>query len=75
MSLTHTEMDLLLFFLTHRNRIYRRDEIIKAVWANEVVVTARAIDTNVTRLRKKIGEYGNNIVTRTGYGYGFKEIV
>lgn len=75
MSLTRTEMDLLLFFLTHRNRIYRRDEIIKAVWANEVVVTARAIDTNVTRLRKKIGEYGNNIVTRIGYGYGFKEIV
>ena len=58
-----------------KNTKLRRDEIIKAVWANEVVVTARAIDTNVTRLRKKIGEYGNNIVTRTGYGYGFKEIV
>lgn len=72
-SLTRTEMDLLMFFLTHRNRIYRRDEIIKSVWKDAVGITARAIDTNVTRLRKKLGIYGNNIVTRTGYGYGFKE--
>ena len=33
----------------------------------------RTIDTNITRLRKKLGEYGNNIVTRQGFGYGFKE--
>ena len=66
-------MDLLMFFLTHRNRIYKRDEIIKEVWAGDIIVTTRAIDTNVTRLRKKLGEYGNYIVTRTGYGYGFKE--
>ena len=38
-----------------------------------MVVTNRAIDTNIARLRKKIGEYGNNIVTRLGFGYGFKE--
>lgn len=72
-ALTRTEMDLLMFFLTHRNRIYKRDEIIKEVWAGDIIVTTRAIDTNVTRLRKKLGEYGNYIVTRTGYGYGFKE--
>jgi hypothetical protein len=24
-------------------------------------------------LRKKLGYYGNNIVTRQGFGYGFKE--
>ncbi len=72
-ALTKTEFDMLLFFITHRNRIYSRSEIIKQVWSGDVVVTTRAIDTNITRLRKKLLVYGNNIVTRLGHGYGFKE--
>ncbi|MDE6078519.1 MAG: response regulator transcription factor [Duncaniella sp.] len=71
-SLTKTEYDLLYFFLTHRNRVYSRQEIIRNVWADDVVITNRTIDTNITRLRKKIGAYGNNIETRPGFGYGFK---
>lgn len=74
-ALTRTEFDILLFFLTHRNRIYSREELIHQVWDNDVVVTNRTIDTNIARLRKKIGPYGNNIVTRLGFGYGFKETV
>lgn len=71
--LTRTEYDILVFFLNHRNRIYSREEIIREVWASDVLVSNRAIDTNLTRLRKKLGEYGNNIITRQGFGYGFKE--
>lgn len=74
-QLTKTEFDILLFFLTHRNRIYTREEIIRQVWGCNVDVTNRAIDTNITRLRKKIGDYGNNIITRMGFGYGFKETI
>ncbi len=73
LPLTRTEYDILLFFLTHRNRIYSREEIIREVWGPNVLVSPRAIDTNLTRLRKKLGEYGNNIITRQGFGYGFKE--
>lgn len=72
-ALTRTEFDLILFFLTHRNRIYSREEIISEVWGEGIQVTHRTIDTNITRLRKKLGEYGNNIITRQGFGYGFKE--
>ncbi len=75
LGLTRTEYDLLLFFLTHRNRIYSREEIVNRVWDDNVVVTHRTIDTNIARLRKKIGPYGNNIVTRLGFGYGFKESI
>lgn len=73
LNLTRTEYDILLFFLTHRNRIYSREELIEKIWDSNVVVTTRTIDTNIARLRKKIGDYGNNIVTRLGFGYGFKE--
>ncbi len=72
-QLTRTEYDIILFFLTHPNRIYSREEIINEVWGNDVVITNRTIDTNITRLRRKLGLYGNNIVTRQGFGYGFKE--
>lgn len=72
LNLTPTEYELIHFFLTHRNRIYSREEIIREVW-NGVEVSARTVDTNMARLRKKLGEYDNNIHTRTGFGYGFKE--
>lgn len=72
-NLTKTEYEILMFFLTHRNRIYTREEIIQHVWPSEVSITNRTIDTNITRLRKKLCEYGDNIVTRLGFGYGFKE--
>lgn len=71
--LTRTEFEILQFFLTHSNRIYSRQEIIANVWGDDVVVSNRTIDTNITRLRKKIGQYADNIVTRQGFGYGFKE--
>lgn len=73
-KLTRREYDLLLFFLTHRNRNYSREEILQAAWPEDVVVSERTIDTNITRLRQKIEPYGANIVTRLGYGYGFKEV-
>lgn len=71
-DLTPREFKIILYFLTHRNRIYSRDEIISEVW-DGVEVSARTIDVNMSRLRKKIGEYGDCIHTRPGFGYGFKE--
>ena len=54
-----------------RTRIYSREEIIRNVWGDEVVVSQRTIDTNITRLRKKLGDYDKYIITRQGFGYGF----
>ncbi|MBO7139548.1 MAG: winged helix-turn-helix domain-containing protein [Prevotella sp.] len=38
-----------------------------------VIVTDRTVNVNITRLRKKIGPYAQNIISRTGYGYVFEE--
>lgn len=72
LELTPTEFGLILYFLTHRNRIYSREEIIRQVWDGQEVTT-RTVDTNMARLRKKLGKYGNHIRTKPGFGYGFKE--
>jgi two-component system alkaline phosphatase synthesis response regulator PhoP len=70
-SLTKTEFELMTLFLQNPGRIFTRDEILKRVWTDEVIVLDRTIDVNITRLRKKVGHYGKYIVTRLGYGYGF----
>ena len=70
-SLTKKEFEMLLLFLKHRGKVFSREEIIRHVWSGDADVFDRTIDVNVTRLRKKIGDYGKYIVTRQGYGYGF----
>ena len=42
------------------------------IWVG-VVVTDRTVDVNMTRLRKKLGSYAQNVVCRTGFGYVFEE--
>ncbi|NDP20231.1 MAG: response regulator transcription factor [Paludibacter sp.] len=72
-SLTKKEFELLKLFLENRNRVFSREEILARVWSDEDGVLNRTIDVNITRLRKKIGHYEQNIVTRLGYGYCFEE--
>lgn len=70
-SLPRKEFEILRLLLSHPGRIFSRQEILSAVWPDEVVVVDRVVDVNITRIRSKIGPYGRNIVTRSGYGYGF----
>ena len=72
-SLTRKEFDILVLLLSNIGTILSREQIMKRVWSDEVVVLDRTIDVNITRMRKKLGKYGNHIITRTGYGYGFEE--
>lgn len=72
-KLTKTEFNLLVFLLSNRNKIYSRKELMQYVWDPDVTVTGRAVDTTISRLRKKLKELGRHIITRLGFGYGFKE--
>lgn len=67
------EFEILLKLVSNRGRIFSRTDLLKEIWSDEVVVLDRVIDVNVTRIRQKIGIYGKNIVTRSGYGYVFVE--
>jgi DNA-binding response OmpR family regulator len=52
--------------------VFSREELLKTVWPDNVLVTDRTVDVHITRLRKKIAPYDRNIVTRLGYGYCFE---
>lgn len=72
-KLPRKEFEILHLLLSHKGEILSRDDILKRIWPEEVVVLDRVVDVNITRLRSKLGAYGRNIVTRVGYGYGFME--
>ena len=72
-KLTRKEFELLAYLIQHRGKICSREQILSRVWSDEVIVLDRTIDVNITRLRSKIGSYGSYIVTRSGFGYGFKD--
>ena len=71
-SLTKKEFEILLLLLQNQGRVFSSEDIQAKVWHDEVYVLDRTIDVNITRLRKKIGNYGKYIVTRLGYGYCFE---
>ena len=72
-ALTKKEFEILRLLLEHAGQVFSREEILSRVWSDEVYVLDRTIDVNITRLRKKIGNYGRCIVTRLGYGYCFEK--
>ena len=71
-NLTPTEFELLHLLLANRGKVLSRQQLMDTVWAG-VIVTDRTVNVNITRLRKKLGVYAQNIVSRTGFGYVFEE--
>ena len=69
---TRTEFDLLALLLSHRGQVFTRQELLSSVWPDDVIVTERTVDVNITRLRKKLGNYASCILTRQGFGYFFE---
>lgn len=70
--LTKKEFQILQLLLENKGNVFSREDILTRIWKDEVYVLDRTIDVNITRLRKKIGMYGKNIVTRLGFGYCFE---
>lgn len=73
LQLTRTEYLILAMFLRNRNNFFDRADIRHEAWEDEKEVSDRAVDTNISRLRKKLGDYGRYLINRQGFGYGFIE--
>ena len=53
-TLTALEFSLLHFFVEHKNEVLSRNQILDAVWGEDVYVTSRTVDTHIANLRRKI---------------------
>ncbi|OJU53990.1 MAG: DNA-binding response regulator [Bacteroidales bacterium 45-6] len=72
-ELTHKEFNILVLLVQNPGKIYTRTDILDKAWSDNSIVLDRTVDVHITRLRKKIGEYGKYIISRTGYGYSFSQ--
>lgn len=75
-ALTKTEYAILIFLIRNQSCFFSRNEICAEVWKDDATVNSRIVDTNISRLRKKLGETGSYIINRYGMGYAFvKELI
>ncbi|MCA0400066.1 MAG: phosphate regulon transcriptional regulator PhoB [Proteobacteria bacterium] len=70
-----TEFRLLEFLMTSPGRVFARDQLLDAVWGQDVYVDERTVDVHVGRLRKVLNRRGQADPIRTvrGAGYSFDE--
>ncbi len=70
---TKLEFEVLALLLGSPGQVFSRDKILRTVWPDDTIVLDRTVDVNITRIRKKIGHYGDYLRTRVGYGYLFEK--
>ncbi len=68
---TKLEFEVLALLLSKPGQVFSREKILSTAWPSDTIVLDRTVDVNITRIRKKIGHYGEYLRTKFGYGYMF----
>ncbi len=71
LTLTALEFRLLLLLCHREGRVQTRHELLREIWGSDAGVSERSVDTQVKRLRVRLGEAGGLIHTVRGVGYRF----
>lgn len=72
LELSRREMDLLELLLRHPGRTFSRDFLLERLWGPDFDGLDRAVDTQMVRLRRKLGDLGVCMETVWGVGYRFR---
>ena len=67
-----TEYNLLQFFLSHRERVYSRSELIDHVWGQNTYIEERTVDVHIRRLREVLSPHGYDKLVQTVRGAGYR---
>lgn len=73
-ELTRKEFELLLFFISNKNRVISKESIAQHLWGEEIelAVNYDFIYTHIKNVRKKILAYGGKDYLKSVYGMGYK---
>ena len=71
-ELTKKEYEILKVLLENQGKVFSREDLLMRIWGQDVIVTERTVDVNITRLRTKLGQFGSSLRNKTGYGYFFE---
>lgn len=73
LPLTRLEFDLLAYLAGNPEQVFKREDLLEAVWHYPDNVETRTLDKHVETLRRKLGDLGSIIQTVHGVGYRFKD--
>lgn len=68
-ALTRKEFETLVHLIQHRGRVISREMLLNVVWGENVHVVDRTVDVHISKIREKLGSYGDLIETVKGVGY------
>jgi len=68
-ALTRKEFETLVYLMQHRGRVISREVLLNVVWGENVHVVDRTVDVHISKVREKLGSYGEIIETVKGVGY------
>ncbi|WP_117879877.1 response regulator transcription factor [Aureibaculum luteum] len=73
-ELTKKEYNLLLYFITNKNKVLTKESIAEHLWGDDIEMADSYdfIYTHMGNLRKKINKLGGNNYLQTMYGLGYK---
>jgi two-component system alkaline phosphatase synthesis response regulator PhoP len=66
------EFEILACLAFRAGQVVGREELIRTVWHNTIDPANRSLDVHITKIRQKLGRYGNVIETLKRVGYRFK---
>lgn len=69
-NLPKKEFELIALLASKPGKVFTREDILKSIWGDDVVVGDRTIDVHIRKLREKLGD--NYIRTIKGVGYKFE---
>ncbi len=72
LDLTKKEYELLLYFVTNKNRVISKNAIAEHLWGDDMEGNNDFIYTHIKNLRKKILDAGNGDHIKSIYGMGYK---
>ncbi len=72
-TLTKKEIELLWIFVTNKNKVFSRENLLNSLWGYDYFGDSRTVDSHIKRLRAKLDEFEHpNWEIKTIWGVGYK---
>lgn len=72
-NLTQTEFDILEVFISHKEKVLTREQLVQLVWGIEFSGDDRTVDSHIKNLREKLKAAGiDKSFIKTVWGVGYK---
>lgn len=71
-DISPTEYRLLLYLMSHPDRVFSRAHLLDQVWGENIYVEERTVDVHIRRLRKILEDFNCSAYIKTVRGAGYR---